>query len=426
MALNKEQQRSFMDVIKFINDPTQQFMTLSGGAGTGKTYFIAQVAKGILRHKDKDSLLHTVAVTATTNKAVAVISEAIGDTISEVETIYSFMNLRVSENFNTGDIKIVPTKNWCVHSGTLLIIDECSMINVDLVKWFDKGLDFTCKILFVGDKNQLSPIKEEISPIYSKGYPISLLTIPVRNLEQPALMALCEQLKQTVETGIFTPIESVPGVIDLIDGTQLKGVLEREYSQEDPTRRVLAYTNKRVIEYNTHIRGLRGYVAPFEPGEILSNNSSTNGSGSNTNTLYTDQMVRVLKITEDKENFDVVKDHKVRTITMDIEDLTTKTQYTITCFADVNDRAEVLKHYSSNKRWDLYFKIKSKFPDLRSVASSTIHKAQGSTYDSVVVDLTDIGRCTQNSQTARMQYVALSRSKNRVYIRGQLPPRYFK
>lgn len=424
MALNKEQQQSFMDVIKFINDPNQRSMDLSGGAGTGKTYFIAHVAKGILRHKEAGSPLHSVAVTATTNKAVAVIAEAIGKEISDVETVYSFMNLRVSENFSTGAIKIVPTKTWCVHSGTLLIIDECSMVNKDLFKWLEKGLDNTCKILYVGDKNQLAPIKEELSPIYTSNYPTSTLTMPVRNAEQPALMALCEQVRETVLTGIFTPIVEVPGVIDLIDGTQLKGILEREYSQEDTGRRVLAYTNKRVIEYNTHIRGLRGYKEPFEVGEILSNNASTNGGSGDT--LYTDQMVRVNGITNIWQNTGIVTGYKIPTVTMEIEDVTTGVQYSVTCFADMADRAEVLKHYSSIKKWDVYFQIKNNYPDLRSVAASTIHKAQGSTYDSVIVDLSDIGRCTINSQTARMQYVALSRPKSRLYIRGHLPERYFK
>ena len=425
MGLNKEQQRSFMDVIKFINDPTQQSMSLSGGAGTGKTYFIAQVAKGILRHKEQGSPLHTVAVTATTNKAVAVIAEAIGDMISEVETVYSFMNLRVSENYTTGAIKIVPTQTWRVHSGTLLIIDECSMINKELFKWLDKGLDSTCKVLFVGDKNQLAPIKEELSPIYAQGYKTSTLTISVRNSEQPALMALCEQVKQTVETGIFTPIIEVPGVIDLIDGTQLRGILEREYSQEDPSRRVLSYTNRRVIEYNTHIRELRGYSAPFEPGEILSNNTSTNGSGVKGNTLYTDQLVRVTDVVDTIEDMNIIKGYQIPVVILTVEDLTTGTKYDVNCFADINDRAEVLKYFSSNKRWDRYFQVKSGYPDLRSVAASTIHKAQGSTYDSVIVDLSDIGRCTIKSQTARMQYVALSRPKTRLYIRGHLPERYF-
>jgi hypothetical protein len=423
--LNKEQQQSFMDVIKFINNPNQKSMSLSGGAGTGKTYFISQVAKGILNHKEKGSPLHTVEVTATTNKAVAVISEAIGDAVNEVKTVYSFMNLRVSENFTTGAVKIVPTKMWTVHSGVLLIIDECSMINKELFKWLDKGLDSTCKVLYVGDRDQLAPIKEELSSIYTQDYKQSILTQPVRNAEQPALIALCEQVRKTVETGIFTPIVEVPGVIDLIDGVQLKGVLEREYSQENPTRRILAYTNKRVIEYNTFIRGLRGYNDPFEIGEILSNNTSTSGSRSTAGTLYTDQLVRVVGISEDYENQNIINGYKVRTITLHIEDLTTSTLYTVTCFADVNDRAEVLKYYSSRKQWDKYFTIKSGYPDLRSVAASTIHKAQGSTYDSVVVDMADIGKCTIKSQTARMQYVALSRPKSRIYIRGTLPERYF-
>ena len=85
-----------------------------------------------------------------------------------------------------------------------------------------------------------------------------------------------------------------------------------------------------------------------------------------------------------------------------------------------------MKYFSSRKQWDKYFKIKGNYPDLRSVASSTTHKAQGSTYDSVIVDLADIGKSTNREQTARMQYVALSRPRNRLYIRGVLPERYFQ
>lgn len=84
-----------------------------------------------------------------------------------------------------------------------------------------------------------------------------------------------------------------------------------------------------------------------------------------------------------------------------------------------------MKYYSSRKQWDKYFKVKNNFPDLRSVAASTAHKAQGSTYDTVIIDLADIGTCTNLDQTARMIYVGLSRPRSRLYIRGQLPARYF-
>jgi hypothetical protein len=97
----------------------------------------------------------------------------------------------------------------------------------------------------------------------------------------------------------------------------------------------------------------------------------------------------------------------------------------LTVFANHNDRALVLKYYSGLRKWDRFFRIKAQFPDLRSVSASTTHKAQGSTYNSVIVDLADIGKSTNKEQTARLQYVALSRPKSRIYVRGQLPERYF-
>jgi hypothetical protein len=397
-------------------------MDVSGGAGTGKTFLISQFADGILKHQSNKTM-HTVAITATTNKAAAVISDAMPHRAGEITTIYSFMSLRVSENFNTGTVKIVPTPKWAVHSGTLIIVDECSMVNSDLFKYIMKGTDSTCKILFVGDKNQLAPVKESISPIYSQGMVTGTLTTPVRNAEKQALMDLCEQAKQTVLTGVFTPIVEVPGVIDFVDGTTLKGVLEREFLNEDPAKRVISYTNRRVIEYNTFIRQLRSYTEPFEVGEILSNNTSAELFGKER--LYTDQIVRVLKINDDYLDTTIISGEDIRMIIMDVEDCTTGTVYQVTSFADNNDRAQVLKFYSGNKKWEQFFKIKNAFPDLRPVSASTTHKAQGSTYDFVIVDLADIGRSTNKEQTARLQYVALSRPRTRLYVRGQLPERYF-
>jgi len=411
-----------MKVIQFINGP-DKFMDVSGGAGTGKTYLISQIADGILKHQTTKTM-HSVAVTATTNKAAAVISDAMPHRAGEIGTIYSFMNLRVSENFRTGAVKIVPTPKWMVHSAILIIVDECSMVNTDLFKYIMKGTDSNCKILFVGDKNQLAPVKENISPIYAQGMETGLLGMPVRNAGQPALMELCEQAKQTVLTGKFTRIKEVPGVIDFVDGTTLKGVLEREFHQEDPSKRVLSYTNRRVIEYNSFIRELRSYMEPYEVGEILSNNSSAELVGKER--LYTDQVVRVVRVTDDYLDQSIISGENIRMIIMDVEDVNSGVVYQVTAFADHNDRADVLKFYSQTKSWERFFKIKNGFPDLRSVSASTTHKAQGSTYDSVIVDLADIGKSTNKEQTARLQYVALSRPRSRIYVRGSLPERYFE
>ncbi|AGH07398.1 exonuclease V [Sulfitobacter phage phiCB2047-B] len=422
--LNEEQQSAFIDVIAFINDPDRKFHRVSGGAGTGKTFFIEQVEGNILKHKEPHVNLSTVALTATTNKAAAVLSQSIPHKRTEIKTIYSFMNLRVSSNFNTGETKIVPTRNWDVHDRTLIIVDEASMVNRSLYDYIEKGTTSQCKILFVGDKNQLSPVKESISPVYINKFSESLLIKPVRNAEQPALMELCEQAVETVLTGKFFKIKEVPGVIDFVDGNRLKGVLEREYSVEDPNKRLLCYTNKRVIEYNNHIRMLRGFTEHYNVGEMVINNASAELTDKSR--LYTDQMVQIIEKSEPYENGDIVQGHVVDMIDLEVRDPNTFAMYSVTVFAEPADRQEAIKYYSGIKKWDRYFKIKETYPDLRSVAASTTHKAQGSTYESVIVDLADIGKSTNSEQTARMQYVALSRPKQRIYIRGELPERYFE
>lgn len=422
-SFNQGQQKVFLRVIDFINDPLEQFMDISGGAGTGKTWLISKIADTILQHANADSTLTSVAVTATTNKAAAVISEAMPH--REISTIYSFMNLRLSENYSTGEVKVVPVNGkWHIHSNTLIIVDEDSMTNTPLFNWIMKGIDSTCKVLFVGDRNQLAPVKETLSPIFTQEYPTAYLTESVRNAGQPALMDLCEQVKQTVLTGVFTPITEVPGVIDFVDGTTMQGILEREFRDEDPGKCVLCYTNKRVIQYNNFIRGVRGYTQPFEVGEMVSNNKSAELPGKIR--LYTDQRLVVSNITSTQTNDKIVPGHDIDTITLELFDPMTTASYTATVFADNDDRTAVLDHYKARKNWGAFYKLQAQYPDLRPVAASTTHKAQGTTFDSVVVDLADIGKCTNSDQTARMQYVALSRPRNRLFIRGALPDRYFK
>lgn len=423
-TLNTEQRAAFADVLSFINDPNRKFHRVSGGAGTGKSFFISKVADDILKHKGPNVDLWEVAITATTNKAAAVLADAMPHKRDEIQTIYSFMNLRVHSNHNDGTQKIVPTRNWAVHDKVLIIIDEASMVNRNLMEYIEKGTTGNCKILFVGDKNQLAPVKESLSPVYSRPISESLLTKPVRNAEQPVLMELCEQAVNTVITGKFHRIKEVPGVIDFVDGTELKGLLEREYHTEDPAKRVLCYTNRRVIEYNQFIRQLRGFIEPYNVGEMMTNNSAAELVDKTR--LYTDQLIKIIGKSEVYNDSQMVSGHDIPMIDLEVQDPNTLAIYSVTCFADPEDRAEVLKFFGNNKRWDRYFRIRDNYPDLRSVASSTTHKAQGSTYDSVIVDLADIGRSTNEEQTARMQYVALSRPRSRIFIRGQLPERYFK
>lgn len=423
MRLNSDQQSAFKDIINFINSD-EKYYFISGDAGTGKTFLISHIANNILKYANKNCSINRVEVTATTNKAAAVISSALKGLTFAVKTIYSFMNLRLTENHRTGEVKVVPTKNWQVHNGVLIIIDECSMANKELLKWLEEGTDKTCKVLFIGDKNQLAPVKENISQAFSQGYGSSWLTQMIRNSGSPALMDLCTQAKETVITGVFTPITEVPGVIDFVSGQNLKGLLERDYSFEHLDRRVLCYTNKQVTKYNEFIREIRGYSDPFVVGEILTNNAPVQLLGKRK--LYTDQTLQVRQVLRNGKDTELLAGETFETIELVLEDVSNGEGYQVVCFRYPEERVNLISYFAKNKIWVKYFKVKNNFPDLRPVAASTTHKAQGSTYDSVIVDLSDIGKASVEGQVARMQYVALSRAKSRVFIKGKLPERFFK
>lgn len=423
-SMNQGQKKAFGEVLDFLRDPNRKEHRLSGGPGTGKSFFISKVVLDILQVAGKDCGLDTIKVTATTNQAAAVLEAAIPEMEGEISTIYSAMNLRLAENWSTGETTIRPTRNWAVQDRTLFIIDEASMVNSVLMQYLMDGTTSKCKILYVGDKDQLNPVKESVSPVFSKNISESVLTQPVRNAEQPALMDLVSKARETVNTGKFFKIEAVPGVIDLVNGPQLKGVLERTYHEENHKKRILGYTNDTVIAYNEFCRELRGYEEPLVEGEIVVNNTAAELTYQDR--LYTGQVLEVVEKRATRYEDTLLKDHSFKVFDLLVKDVVTGVAKEVTSFADPIERTKLIKRLAGMKAWERYFRVKNKFPDLRHTSASTTHKAQGSTYDEVIVDLNDISDCTNKDQTARLLYVALSRPKHRIYVRGELDERYFE
>lgn len=68
--------------------------------------------------------------------------------------------------------------------------------------------------------------------------------------------------------------------------------------------------------------------------------------------------------------------------------------------------------------WDKYFKLRDSFSDIQYSFASTIHKLQGSTYESAYIDLASLLNNRQISKDFlyRLVYVAITRAKNNVKI----------
>jgi len=70
----------------------------------------------------------------------------------------------------------------------------------------------------------------------------------------------------------------------------------------------------------------------------------------------------------------------------------------------------------ADKDWPTYFRLKELYIDLRHAEALTIHKSQGSTFDTVFVDTTSLYTCRNPNERRRLLYVACSRARHTLYL----------
>ncbi len=128
---------------------------LQGGPGTGKTTLIINLILELLR---TDNFLN-IGMSAPTGKATARLKEALND-----KKNISFRKFLDQIEFQTLQRWILNSQNkslklkFKLKELDIFIIDEMSMVNIDLIESVLSLLAKDCKIILVGDKNQLSPV----------------------------------------------------------------------------------------------------------------------------------------------------------------------------------------------------------------------------------------------------------------------------
>jgi len=426
--LNEGQQKTADGFFEFLMNTEQKELNISGPGGVGKTFLMGYLIDNILpRYHEICSIMNMpavyeeVAMTATTNKAAEVLGKA---TRRPTSTIHSFLNIIVKENFDTGRSTLQKGRNWEVHHNKVIFVDEASMIDGHLLRLIREGT-FNCKIVYVGDHCQLAPVFEDLSPVYKEGLPFYELTQPMRNSGQPALMAICNQLRQTVETQQFRPIRLVPGVIDLLDDDAMEQAVAEHFANPGNQDRILAYTNQRVMMYNNYIRALRELPEFFAVGEMVINNSAI---ALKTGMMSVEDEFEVTSVSEDSDFITIEHLKGQDPVKLEVRYCTLKgvhkTFEGVPVPVDRDHFVKLVKHYARTKNWVKYYHLKNNYPDLRPRDAATVHKAQGSTYDTVFIDLADLSTCRDPSQAARLLYVAFSRARQRVVLHGKLAPKF--
>lgn len=425
-ALNEGQAAGSEQILDFLFSDEDE-MNLTGPAGTGKTHLMRYVKEEtIRRYKEmcdvmgKPVIYRDVQMTATTHKAAAVLSTSIG---SEARTVHSYFGLIPTVDYNTGVTRLTRNpKTWTKKFNEIMFIDEASMIDRQLYNEIKLSCE-NCKIIFVGDMYQLNPVGEFVSRVYSQNLRTVELTQQMRNSGQPALMALCEQYREVVRTGEFSPISLVPGVIDHLEGEALQAEIDKHFINMNTNDRILSYDNQSVIENNDYIRDLRSLPEIFQQGEHLINVTPTKVGKV---IIPAETEIQILSMMGE-EMAHVGKDKTGEDLSIRCRrySILTSSGY-IEVLVPINRDyfRQLLSYFKSIKNWRSYYHLKDGFADIRPRDSSTVHKAQGSTHDTVFVDLSNLSRNNMIHELQRMLYVAFSRPKQRLILAGDLNDRY--
>lgn len=421
--LNQGQQAAADGFFDFLFSSDKELI-ISGPGGVGKSFLMGYLIDEIMpRYEKMCSLLNQpirfrdVHMTATTNKAAEVLAQATGRPCG---TVHSFLGLKVTDDFTTGVSKLSKTNNWKVHQRIILFVDEASMVDTTLLKYIREAM-LECKVVFVGDHCQLAPVKEAKPPVFNQGLPMYVLTEPMRNNGQPALMNICQQLRNTVEQGVFNPIQVVPGVIDLLSDQQMFDELNHNFIDPEFNGRILAYSNNRVLQYGDFIRkDVRQLPDEFVKGERLINNSMFQRGKA---AFSVEEEVVVLDVAPTTDFYEIEPGVRL--------------EYRLCCLrsdftvlpdvmvpVDRDHYTKLIKWYAKKKDWQKHYFLKNTFPDLRQRDACTVHKSQGSTYDTTYIDLENLSTCSQSEMGARLMYVAFTRARNRVVLYGGLTKRF--
>lgn len=417
-SLNPDQLKAKQEFSEFFLDASRREFILTGGPGKGKTFLIKELIDEAVRLDDficklsgKNSTFQ-VCVTATTNDAASQLQEAMGNSFT-VTTIHSALGLRVREDHFKGKTYLQKTDKYKKIIGALIIIDEASYIDDELKSMIYEST-LACKIVYVGDKDQLLGINSSKAVIFGSGIHTAELTINQRFDQNSHISLLDEQIRSAIQGNSFTPLTADDKSVFMINGPEFKQKVTEIFTSPDAAtdNRILAWTNSKVQEYNIFCRSLYTKDPEFYLGELLIANETIVNSRDDI-IARNGERVKVLSATPST----------LHGIPGQFIEYAREENVSNTAFVPHNPaQAYALqKKAADEKDWYKYFQYKKEFADFRSVYASTVYKAQGRTFDRVFVDLNNIALQTDRDTLLRLLLVAITRAKKEVYLYGSLP-----
>jgi len=390
-------------VLSWLNDPTgTKHCTITGGPGAGKTWLIKEL---LATHENFMDLgigtREPITVSATTHDSLAVIQRALQEG-GALRTIYSQLEL-VPVNSQickrVGKFKkpatYMPKPEEVITDVRYYICDESNFMSEETVtiieNWFPN-----VKIIFIGSENQLGTGSGK-SLIFTQGWDNFYLNTSFRagNADVQAVYDSSEE--DVINEELFPRYVTNPS-IEYLTGPAWEDTIRRAYASPVADKCItLAYTNKRVYELVGMIResqGKSGHYDKNEPRQALRAGSPLIAK-------------KNIAIETDNNGLDYIP----------IPVQNPKKGRTRSYIAQSYEHYEYLcggEHRAIRREDEIYPSL------IASMEASTIHGAQGGTWDYTFLDFDNMATVKRYDMETfrRMKHVAESRHTTKIFIKS--------
>ena len=446
-----KQDMVLMQLSQFIFDHSKNSIyLLKGYAGTGKTSIIGTIVSNLWQAKKSAILL------APTGRAAKVISN-----YSKKEAFTIHKKIYFPKKNKGGGVSFVMQPNK--HRNTIFIVDEASMISDtpsdsksfesnslldDLMQYVYSGHE--CKLLLIGDKAQLPPVKSDLSPAldenklslnYNKDVIGMELDEVVRQEQDSGILSNATELRAVLESNLYESfkfdLNGFTDIVRLIDGYEIMDAINDAYSADGyEETAIIVRSNKRANAYNQQIRQrILFNETELSAGDylmVVKNNYFWIKATTEAGFIANGDIIEVLEIFSIKELYgfrfaevkvkmvDYPKMKPFETVllldTIDVESASLSYEESNRLYQEVSKDYE--EEPSKYKRF-LGVKNNSFFNALQVKFSYAItcHKSQGGQWNTIFVEQPYLPN-GMDRDYIRWLYTAITRAKEKLYLIG--------
>lgn len=418
-GLNGDQSKALREISKFLTLGTGCY-TLQGYAGTGKTH--------MLRYLCKEFGSSAFAFTATTNKATKVLAKSLSEYTVPCRTIYSLLGIKMTQNEDKLVLEF-PSRRPVLGGNEFkaIVVDEAGMMNQELLSYIRANYP-TTRWIFVGDPAQLPPVGEPLSGVWT--FPGHTLTKVMRNGDH--LLDFATDLRKQIvgfprHSGSDLRVgHSVDRGVWRTNNQKFLAGIERAaaaglFTQVDNTK-IIAWRNRTVSAYNSTVRASvfserELQESSYLVGDRIMVAEPVESNGYVVATIDDEGTITHVNIAPHRDFKNITCYHL--TVKFDLGQV-----LNLTVVHDYSEYVleQMLARLAGEARavrskWKDFWNVRKAFHRVRFSYAITAHRSQGSSYENVFTDMSDILANSDSLEALKCLYVACTRSTRKLILK---------